>query len=84
MLLLAYYASLQYAKERPQVRKLSSDGRKNPDSDPVLIIEHADVRRMLLFQKAVVEGSLSLMLEASMFMDKNLAGEDKENNHLLL
>lgn len=80
----AYYASLQYAQERPQGRKLSSDGRKNPNTEQVLIIEHADVRRMLLFQKAVVEGSFSLMCEVSMFMDKMLAGEDKENNHLLL
>ena len=80
----AYYASLQYAQERPQGRKLSSDGRKDPNTDPVLIIEHADVRRMLLFQKCIVEGALSLMLETSMIMDKMLSGENKEDNNLLL
>ena len=56
----AYYASLQYANERPQGRKLASDGKKNIEQSQSLIIEHPDVRRMLLLQKAVVEGSMSL------------------------
>jgi butyryl-CoA dehydrogenase len=80
----AYYASLQYAKERPQGRKLSSDGSKNADSPQVNIIEHADVRRMLFLQKAVVEGSVSLMHEVSLFYDYTLADVDKERNLLLL
>ena len=50
----AYNASLNYANERPQGRKLSSDGKKNPDEKPSLIIEHPDVRRMLLFQKSML------------------------------
>ena len=80
----AYYAALQYANERPQGRHPSS---KDPAQPPVLIIEHADVRRMLLFQKAVVEGSLSLLLQCSYYADQAKASEDKtvaEEAHLLL
>ena len=57
-----YQYSLDYAKERPQGRKPSS---KDPNSDPVMLIEHADVRRMLLAQKAYAEGAWSLCLFAS-------------------
>ena len=58
----AYYASLQYANERPQGRKPSN---KDLSQAPVNIIEHADIRRLLLFQKSVIEGSLSLLLYCS-------------------
>ncbi|MCM4152321.1 acyl-CoA dehydrogenase [Arenibacter sp. N53] len=83
----AYQASLEYANERPQGRKLSSDGKKDPDEKPCLIIEHPDVRRMLLLQKAIAEGSLSLVLLAAKYYDiiqstKNL--EEKEKYGLLL
>ena len=44
----AYYASLEYAKSRIQGRKM---GQKDPKLPPVSIIEHADVKRMLLFQR---------------------------------
>ena len=57
----AYYASLEYAKERPQGRKLSSDGKKDLNEKQSLIIEHPDVRRMLMLQKAMVEGSMNLI-----------------------
>ncbi|MCK0135223.1 acyl-CoA dehydrogenase [Arenibacter sp. S6351L] len=83
----AYQASLEYANERPQGRKLSSDGKKDPDEKPCLIIEHPDVRRMLLLQKAIAEGSLSLVLLAAKYYDiiqstKN--PETKEKYGLLL
>jgi butyryl-CoA dehydrogenase len=83
----AYQASLEYANERPQGRKLSSDGKKDPDEKPCLIIEHPDVRRMLLLQKAITEGSLSLVLLAAKYYDiiqstKN--SETKEKYSLLL
>jgi butyryl-CoA dehydrogenase len=83
----AYQASLEYANERPQGRKLSSDGKKDPDENPCLIIEHPDVRRMLLLQKAITEGSLSLVLLAAKYYDiiqstKN--SETKEKYSLLL
>ncbi len=54
----AYYASLDYSKSRLQGRKLS---QKDPNLPPVAIIEHADVKRMLLFQRAVIEGAQSLL-----------------------
>lgn len=79
----AYYASLEYAKERPQGRRLSS---KDPLSPQVPIIEHPDIRRMLLFQKAIVEGSLSLLMQCSKYHDleKVSEGEQKEDYNLLL
>jgi len=49
----AYKASLEYANERPQGRRLNSEGKKDANQKPSLIIEHADVRRMLLLQKVV-------------------------------
>lgn len=79
----AYYAALKYANERPQGRHPSN---KDVNQPQVLIIEHADVRRMLLLQKAVVEGSWALLLQASLYEDIAHAaeGEEKENAHLLL
>ncbi|MBR9921129.1 MAG: acyl-CoA dehydrogenase [Bacteroidetes bacterium] len=79
----AFYASLQYARERPQGRH---PDQKDPASPPELIIEHADVRRMLLFQKAVTEASLALVIQASKWADmaENQSGEAAENAHLLL
>lgn len=78
----AYYASLEYAKERPQGRKLSS---KDPASPQVPIIEHPDVKRMLLFQKAIVEGSMSLLMQCGIYhdMEKVTEGEERENYNIL-
>lgn len=80
----AYYASLEYAKERPQSRRL--DEKNALDTPQIPIIQHPDVKRMLLLQKAVVEGSLSLLLECSRYFDlAHVAeGEEKEHNALLL
>ncbi|MGK0413779.1 MAG: alkylation response protein AidB-like acyl-CoA dehydrogenase [Polaribacter sp.] len=83
----AYRTSLQYANERPQGRKLSADGKKNPTEKQSLIIEHPDVRRMLLLQKSIVEGSLSLVMLASKYHDivtTATSKEEKEKYHLLL
>lgn len=79
----AYYASLKYAHERPQGRHPSN---KDVNQPQVLIIEHADVRRMLLFQKAVVEGSFALLMQCSYFADiaRGSQGEEAENAHLIL
>ena len=81
----AYYASLQYAKERPQGRKLQSSGKKDPTIEQTLIINHPDVKRMLLHQKAIVEGSLSLILQCSYYIDQTMisSAEDKTKYHLL-
>ncbi len=82
----AYFASLQYAKERPQGRSLSRSGKKNINEEQTLIINHPDVRRMLFLQKAIVEGALSLLFECSKLVDlhKISDGEAKENYHLML
>ncbi len=79
----AYYTALQYAKERPQGRRLAE---KRAAASPVLIIEHPDIKRMLLFQRAVVEGALSLLLQCSMYADltKVTNGEERERYALLL
>ncbi len=80
----AYYAALEYAKERPQSRRLNQKGQL--DAPQTAIINHPDVRRMLLFQKAVTEGSLSLLIEAARLYDISQVaeGEEKENASLLL
>jgi len=79
----AYYASLEYAQQRPQGRKVTS---KDPTQPQIPIIQHADIRRMLLFQRAVVEGSLALVLQCSKYsdMERALSGDEKEEATLLL
>ena len=79
----AYQASLQYAMERPQGRL---PGEKDPLKPPTLIINHADVQRMLLTQKAIAEGSLSLGMECNRLYDlvHVTDGEEKQTHFLLL
>ncbi len=83
----AYYASLKYANERPQGRKLNSSGQKNVQEEQTLIINHPDIKRMLFEQKAIVEGSLSLILQTAIYADKEVTSttaKEKEKYHLLL
>ena len=83
----AYYASLQYANERPQGRKLDGSGSKNLNAEQTLIINHPDVRRMLMLQKAVVEGCSSLLLLSAKYLDMSHHAdteEERERYHLLL
>jgi butyryl-CoA dehydrogenase len=79
----AYYAALDYTKTRLQGRKLSS---KDPTLPQIPLIEHPDVKRMLLFQRSVIEGALSLLMQTAKFADLAivLTGEEKEKNELLL
>lgn len=77
----AYHSSLSYANERPQGRKLSATGKKNPDEKPSLIIEHPDVRRMLLFQKSMSEGSMSLVFLAAKYYDLEKTAENDEEKY---
>ena len=77
----AYYASLEYANERPQGRKLSSDGTKNLKDKQSLIIEHPDVRRMLLLQKSMVEGSMNLIFKAAKYYDLQHNSADSKEKH---
>ncbi len=73
----AYYASLQYANERPQGRRLNN---KNIDELQTTIIHHPDVRRMLFLQKAMMEGSLAFLLHCFKYIDleKISSGDDKQ------
>jgi len=83
----AYHASLNYANERPQGRKLTNTGKKDVEQEQTLIINHPDVRRMLLLQKAISEGSLSLILLAAKYQDLSLSLSDpkeREKYTLLL
>ena len=68
-----YLHALDYARGRPQGRPLSA---KDPASPPVPIIEHADVRRMLLAQKAYAEGALGLNLYCARLTDDQTTAED--------
>ncbi|GAB24026.1 putative acyl-CoA dehydrogenase [Gordonia polyisoprenivorans NBRC 16320 = JCM 10675] len=70
-----YLASLEYAKVRTQGRPVD---QKDPTAKPVPIIEHADVKRMLLAQKSYVEGSLALGLYCSKLVDLQQTGDDAE------
>lgn len=71
--LAGYYASLDYAKKRPQGRTMTAAG-KDPSSAQVRIIEHADVKRMLLAQKAYGEGALALALYCARLVDEQRTG----------
>lgn len=77
----AYYASLQYCRERSQGRRMGTK-----PAEQSLIIEHADVKRMLLFQRSVVEGSLSLLMECSRYADlcRVTTGEEQAKYEALL
>jgi hypothetical protein len=78
----AYHESLAYAAARPQGRPLTS---KDPRLPQVPILEHADVRRMLLRQKAIVEGGLGLVLQTALFADRaHHAATEPERRHAQL
>jgi len=69
--------SLAYARERSQGRPIGRAG-KDATRRPVRIIEHADVRRMLLAQKAYVEGGLALVLYCARLIDESRTGEPED------
>ena len=74
-----YLYSLEYARERPQGRVPDS---KDPTTAPVAIIQHADVRRMLLTQKSYVEGAFDLGLYAArLFDDTTTLETEAERKH---
>ena len=75
-----YLVSLDYAKQRPQGRLPEE---KNAVAKPVNIIQHSDVKRMLLAQKAYVEGGLALCLFAARLIDDSY-GEAGEDSRILL
>jgi len=79
-----YLKSLQYARERPQGRPLTA---KDPSTPQIPIVEHADVKRMLLAQKSYVEGGLALALYCARLIDLQHGPESAEESaqatHLL-
>ncbi|RAV11291.1 acyl-CoA dehydrogenase [Mycolicibacterium sp. GF69] len=77
-----YLKSVEYARERPQGRPVSA---KDPSTPQVPIIEHADVRRMLLAQKAYAEGGLALLLYCAKLVDlQHSADSDEERDSTTL
>ncbi|WP_220348395.1 acyl-CoA dehydrogenase [Alkalilimnicola ehrlichii] len=69
-----YLQALEYAKGRRQGRPVDS---KDPAQKPVPLIEHADIKRMLLAQKAYVEGGLSLCMFAASLVDEKRTTSDE-------
>ena len=73
--LAGYLYSLDYACNRPQGRHPHD---KDPSSPQVMIIEHADVKRLMLTQKAYVEGGLALVTYCSGLVDQQTVAETTE------
>jgi butyryl-CoA dehydrogenase len=69
-----YEASLDYARQRPQGRPIGPSG-KDPAQPQIPIIQHADVKRMLLAQKAYAEGALALELYCARLVDELHTGQ---------
>jgi alkylation response protein AidB-like acyl-CoA dehydrogenase len=79
-----YLKSVEYARERPQGRPVTA---KDPSTPQVPIIEHADVKRMLLAQKAYVEGGMALLLYCATIVDRQHSAQsdaEREQATLLL
>ena len=70
-----YLRSLEYARTRTQGRPLRD---RDPSSVQIPIIEHTDVRRMLLAQKSYVEGGLALSLYCAALLDEQLTAPDDD------
>jgi len=75
--LAGYYASLSYAQTRSQGRPVGPAG-KDPSQPPVRLIEHADIKRMLLAQKAYGEGALALGLYCARLVDELHTGDEAQ------
>ena len=68
----SYQGALAYAKNRRSMRALS--GKKEPEKEADALIYHADVRRMLLTQKAVAEGGRAMLYYAVKIADHMVCG----------
>ncbi len=76
-----YLHALAYARERTQGRPVLD---KDPTRAPVKLVEHPDVRRMLLAQKAYVEGGLALCLTAARLVDDERTGDERQKREAKL
>jgi butyryl-CoA dehydrogenase len=72
---VGFQEALSYARTRTQGRALDT---RDPASSQVPIIEHSDVRRMLLAQKSAVEGFFALLFTTAHFQDLALASVDAD------
>ena len=70
-----YTQAVRYAKERRQGRSVDN---RDPTQPPVPIVRHADVKRMLLKQKAIVEGALALCLTCAHYLDDTTTAADED------
>ena len=75
-----YLYSLEYARNRPQGRLPEN---KNPKSPQVMITEHADVKRMLMTQKAFVEGAQLLIYYCATLIDRQKVSSDQTERQRL-
>jgi butyryl-CoA dehydrogenase len=75
---VAYHEALAYARGRPQGRAATA---RDPQKPQVPIVAHADVRRMLLRQKAIVEGGLALLATTAYQADLAAHAEDATSRH---
>ncbi|MBK6866962.1 MAG: acyl-CoA dehydrogenase [Burkholderiales bacterium] len=79
--LAGYEASLDYARTRTQGRPIQSStsaagaAGKDASQPPVRLIEHADIKRMLLAQKSYCEGALALLLYCAKLVDEQHTGD---------
>jgi alkylation response protein AidB-like acyl-CoA dehydrogenase len=73
--LVGYLYSRAYAQERRQGRRI---GQKDPNTPQVPLVEHPDVRRMLLAQKTKVEGAIALSYYCSLLIDRMAVSEGDE------
>jgi hypothetical protein len=72
----SYQGASAYARDRLAMRSIS--GVKNPEGPADAIIEHPDVRRMLLTQRAIAEGGRAMVTYASQFADVYRSGKTKD------
>ena len=72
-----YAASLDYARQRRQGRPITRTG-KDARAPQSLLVEHADVKRMLLAQKSYAEGGIALGLYAARLLDEQRTGTEEQ------
>jgi len=75
----SYQGAAKYARERLAMRSLS--GAKNPDGPADAIIEHPDVRRMLLTQRVIAEGGRAMVTYASQYADLYRGGKTQQERN---
>jgi len=72
----AYQVSLGFAKERLQSRSLSGPAQPDKPADPILV--HPDVRRMMMRQKVLIEGSRAMAYWTGLHLDLSHSAEDEK------